>query len=352
MARFKTLLIFPPKLCLRQAPRIVSNDLGNGRLSNGETRRPGILLFAMLLMLAISIQGCSIRRFAVSKVGDALSQGGTTYESDEDLVLIGDALPFSLKLIESLLAEVPDHRGMLEAACKGFATYSYIYVQHEADLIADEDLDGARAIWERSRRLYLRASRYGFRALEETYPGLTAELATDPLQAVRVVEEEDLSLLYWNSVALGLAVSVSMDDASMLARLAEVDAMIARALEVDETWNNGALHEFQLTLSTARPGSPDYEKLAAHFERAQVLSNGSVASLYVTYAEAVAVPKQDVAQFRSLMARALSVDPDEHEEIRIANLVAQRRARWLLGRMEDLFLDVEQSARLQERSPR
>ncbi len=77
---------------------------------------------ALIMVLAAALPGCSIRRFAVNKVGDALSRGGTTYESDDDLELVGDALPFSLKLIESLLAESPRHRGMLETACKGFAT--------------------------------------------------------------------------------------------------------------------------------------------------------------------------------------------------------------------------------------
>ena len=34
--------------------------------------------------------------------------------------LVREAVPFSLKLIESLLAESPRHRGLLLAACKGF----------------------------------------------------------------------------------------------------------------------------------------------------------------------------------------------------------------------------------------
>lgn len=57
--------------------------------------------------------GCSIRRYAVSTIGDVLASGGSLYESDKALVLVGDALPFSLKLIESLLAESPHHRGLL-----------------------------------------------------------------------------------------------------------------------------------------------------------------------------------------------------------------------------------------------
>jgi predicted anti-sigma-YlaC factor YlaD len=302
----------------------------------------------MVMILLTAAPGCSIRRFAVNKVGDALSRGGTVYESDDDLELVGDALPFSLKLIESLLAESPRHRGMLETACKGFATYSYIYVQHEADRVADDGLERAREIRERSRRLYLRASRYGLRGLEDAYPGVVDQLKTEPSAAISVVQEKDLSLLYWNAVALGLAISLSKEDAAMLARLPEVEALLARALELDESWNEGALHEFQLTLASAKLGLPDWEALSAHFDRARTLSGGTRAGLYVSYAEAVAVPRQDVAQFRSLIERALAVDPDEREETRLANLVAQRRAQALLRRIDDLFLDTQAAEGLQK----
>ena len=78
----------------------------------------------LLALLAGTTLGCSIRRFAINKIGDAIASGGTTYDSDEDIQLVGDALPFGLKPIESLLAEVPRHKGLLLAACQRFTTYS------------------------------------------------------------------------------------------------------------------------------------------------------------------------------------------------------------------------------------
>jgi predicted anti-sigma-YlaC factor YlaD len=295
---------------------------------------------AVILIGLVAAPGCSIKRLAVNKVGDALSRGGSTYESDDDLDLVGDALPFSLKLVESLLAESPRHPGLLETACKGFTTYSYLYVQSEADRAADEDLDRARRLRERSRRLYLRAGRYGQRGLEVAHPGITERLRTEPARAVSIVREDHLSLLYWNAVALGLAIATSKNDAGMLARLPEVDAMLGRALELDESWNEGALHELWLALATARIGPPAYDVLAAHFDRALYLSRGTRAGLFVTYAEAVALPRQDAAHFRALLERALAIDPDAREETRLANLAAQRHARWLLDRVDDLFLDA------------
>ena len=297
-------------------------------------------VLCILLVVAIGA-GCSIRRFAVNKVGDALASGGTTYESDEDIELVGQALPFGLKLIESLLAESPRHRGLLLAACQGFTMYSYAYVQHDIDVVAEEDLDAASHVRMRARKLYLRARRYGLRGLEASYSGVSEGLGRDPAGALSTIKRKDVPLLYWNAAALGLAISVSRNDAEMLARLPEVEALLNRALQLDEDWNEGALHEFQVTLASARSGSPDYERIELHFQRALALSGGKRAGLHVAYAEAGAYPKQNRAEFESTLEQALSLDPDRHHEVRLANLVAQRRAKWLLEHVDELILDLE-----------
>ena len=54
--------------------------------------------------------------------------------------------------------------------------------------------------------------------------------------------KRDVPFLYWSAAALGLAASVSKDDA----------AMLDRAIELDPTWDNGALHAFAVTFEGAR----------------------------------------------------------------------------------------------------
>jgi len=53
----------------------------------------------------------------------------------------------------------------------------------------------------------------------------------------------------------------------------------------------------------------------------------------------VALQKQDKAQFQALLNQALAINPDAAPQSRLENLIAQRRARWLLGRADELFLD-------------
>ena len=109
-----------------------------------------------------------MKTYAINKVGDALAEGDSVYETDDDLVLVGDALPFGLKLTESLLAQSPNHRGLLLTAARGFVLYSYAYVDYAASVAAEEDLDQARELRARARRLYLRALQYAIRGLERS----------------------------------------------------------------------------------------------------------------------------------------------------------------------------------------
>ena len=71
------------------------------------------------------------------------------------------------------------------------------------------------------------------------------------------------------------------------------------------------------------------------------LANGNLASPLVSLAEAVCLQKQQRAEFESLLQRALAIDADEVPAYRLQNLVAQHRARWLLGRIDDLFLGAK-----------
>ena len=294
-----------------------------------------------LLLALVLASGCSIKKMAINKLGDALAGGGTTFASDDDPELVKAAVPFSLKLIESLLAESPRHRGLLLAACSGFTQYSFAFVNQEADEKADTDMAGADVLRARAKRLYLRARDYGIRGLELEHLDLLPSLRTYPKNAVQTATKRDVPLLFWTAAAWGAAISISKDDPALVSDQLIVEALIDRALELDESFDRGAIHGFLINYEMARQGAAGDAAARAqkHFDRALELSQGKLASPLVGLAESVAVEKQDKAGFQSLLKRALAVNPDAAPESRLQNLVAQRRARWLLGRVDELFLD-------------
>ncbi len=292
------------------------------------------------LLLCFLAAGCSIRKMAVNKLGNALAAGGTTFASDDDPELVKAAVPFSLKLMESLLAESPKHKGLLFATASGFTQYAFAFAQQDADEMEEKDLAAAIEIRARARRLYLRARNYGLRGLEVKHPGFSNGLHGHPGATVRVARANDVPLLYWTAISWAAAIGDAKDNPDLIGDLPIVEALIDRALELNESYDHGAIHSFLITYEMSRQGAegkPE-ERARKHFDRATELCGGQLAGPLVALAEAVAVRNQNATQFKELLNRALAINPDAKPEWRLVNLVMQRRARWLLSRIDELFL--------------
>jgi hypothetical protein len=151
----------------------------------------------VLIVLLLALQGCSVRQYAINRVADTLAEGGAAFASDDDPELIRFAAPFSLKLIESLLAEKPRHKGLLLAAARGFTQYAYAFVQQEAEALEERDVEAASALEARARRMYRRARDYGLRGLALT--------GGDPQAA-------DVPLLYWTAASWAALISLSKSE--------------------------------------------------------------------------------------------------------------------------------------------
>ena len=303
------------------------------------------LLFAG--SLAVGLAGCtSMNKLAVNKLGDALASGGTAFSSDSDPDLIRDAAPFSLKLMESLLAENPHHAKLLYAAASGFTQYSYAFVQQDADAMESRDISAAANLRLRARGLYLRGRDYGLRGLELAHPGITAALKDKPKSALRACQPDEVRLLYWTAVSWAAAIASAKDDPALIADLPIVEALIDRALDLNVAFDHGAIHSFLITYEMSRAGvsGDPVARSRQHFDRAMSLSDNAQAGPLLAYAEAVCVQQQDRARFQSLLQQALAIDVNARPEFRLVNLLMQRRARWLLGRIDELFLPVDSPA--------
>jgi predicted anti-sigma-YlaC factor YlaD len=296
---------------------------------------PAVALAAVLLL-----NGCSIRRVTMNRMADALSGGGTAYASDNDPELVRDALPFSLKLMEMVLAETPEHVGLLTSLSSAFTQFAYGFVQQESERIEEEDFERAQEVQDRARQLYLRARDYALRGLEVRHRGFTNAIQQDPAITVERATRQDVPLLYWAGASWGAAIALAKDDPELVSDLPRVEALLYRALELNESWNSGAIHALLITYEMSRTtgeGDPAV-RARRHFDRALELSSGRQAGPWVTYAESVCIPLEDRAGFEAALRKALEIDVNAYPESRLENVIMQRRARWLLGRMDALFL--------------
>ena len=297
-------------------------------------RRLGVFL------LAVTLPACSIKKMAVNSLGNALAEGGATYASDDDPDLVAGAIPFGLKTVEGLLEESPRHKGLLFAAASGFTQYAYAFVQQEADFVEARDLPGATHLRNRARKLYLRALDYGLRGLEVDLPGFRQRLRADPASALSQTRREHVRLLYWTAAAWGSAIGISKNDSELTADQDLAEALMRRALALDESWEYGSAHDFFIAYEGGRSSvGGSLAKARGHLDRALALSKGHRAWPLVSFAETVSVASQDRKEFEDMLRRALAVNPDEVKALRLTNLVAQRRARWLLGRADEMFIE-------------
>ncbi len=300
-----------------------------------------LLRAALLSALLVPLAGCG--GLASRMAARALASGGDAYGRDGDPELVRAAVPFGLKAMEGVLESQPEDERLLLALTSGFTQYGFAFVASDAD---SADLGGrlaeATALRARARHLFLRARDYGLRALDERRDGLGRRLrqVRDPAAALASARKEDVPYLYWTASAWVLAIVNGKGDMGLLAELPVPVAMMERAIALDEPWGEGALHEFFLsylaTRSAAEGGGP--ERVKAHLDRALALSMNKKLGPRVAHAEGALVQAQDRAAFTATLEEVLEADPGETPRHRLANVLAQRRARLLLDHVDDLFL--------------
>jgi len=299
--------------------------------------------------LLFFISGCSIQKALVHQAAGSLAGPQTTavFASDDDPELVGQALPFALKLQEVLLAQDPKNPDLLLSTGSAFVQYAYAYVQDRADAVEETNFTEAAYLRRRAVRLYRRALRYLLQGLEVRHPGFRQALEQDPTNAVQQLTKADMPWIYWSAVAWGALISLSKDDPMTLSELPQLDALVRRAEALDPDWGRGALQTFLIQYDMAQIQGSQKEavqKAWNHFRRAVLLSKGMDAAPFVTMAEAVAVQTQNVQLFETLLRQALAIDPDLYPQNRLMNLVMQRRARRLLQKEEELFLILPSNA--------
>jgi len=208
----------------------------------------------------------------------------------------------------------------------------------------ETDLARARALQGRAAGLYQRGRDHALAGLELAHPGLRARLRENPAAALAGVERAEAPLLFWAGAGWAGAISVSPGNPALTADLPLAGALANRALELDEAWGDGTIHEFFISFEGGRAGALGGSEPRAreHFRRAVELTGGRKASPYVSLAATVSVQRQDLAEFKALLAQALAVDVSAEPRWRLSNTLSQRKARWLLDHAADLFVEEEQ----------
>ena len=166
-------------------------------------------------------------------------------------------------------------------------------------------------------------------------------LRSDPQTTLSDYSRENIPELYWLSLSWAAAIVADKSDMNLLADLNLIDPIMRRCLELDESYERGALHEFMISYQGGRSAMQGGGTKSArdHYARAIQLSGDIRIGSKVSLAESVSIGEQNRAEFEQLLDQALAFDVDRHEQTRLTNLVAQKRARLLLSLTDNYFLE-------------
>ncbi|MEO1087815.1 MAG: TRAP transporter TatT component family protein, partial [Acidobacteriota bacterium] len=276
-----------------------------------------------------------------TKANALVSGDANVFATDDDPVLIGQALPFALKTLEALLDQDPENVELLLTTCSSYTQYTYAFVELEAERLRPVDFRESRRVRERAVKLYLRARDFCLRALDLVHPGASSGLLRDPGTTLAAFGEEDVPLLYWAAGSWGSAISNGRHRSELLIDLDVVRAVLKRALELDEDFGRGVLHDAMVALAAlpeAMGGS--YEDAQFHYRRAVELNGGLRVGSHLNWAWLVTVGRQDRRAFEAALDKALGVKlADADPADRLANAVNRTFAQFLLDQADELFLD-------------
>ena len=289
------------------------------------------IIAAIALAAALALSGCTVNTL----VANALTGEGssTVFTGDSDPQLVGDALPFAIKMYEALLDSTPNHQGLKLTTGSLFVMYANAFIQGPAEMLPQEEWQAREAAMMRAKQLYLRGVAILYDALEAKHKGFTqAAQAADYQRMLGKCKKDDVGLLYW-AVAGGLAAySIDVLDFDLSARIPEWSAMIQKAYQLDPDYGGSALDELLLLYYASLPEmmGGDKEKAKFHFQRVMEKTGGKSAGAYISYARAFFIPVQDYDSYKGYLEKALAIDPNEDVSTRLVTVISQRKARWLL----------------------
>jgi hypothetical protein len=298
------------------------------------------LFFIICTLLVFS---CSLSKLTTRKLTDSLAQSsGLAFTNDDDPELIADALPFTIKLYESLIEKDSTNAALYLATSKLLCLYSQYFIAAPLDTITDPVQK--KAIGKRAKKLFLRARDYALKSIDIQKAGSRKAYLTGDIDSmIASVSKSDSSALFWTSVAWFGAIGADKSDLSLAMGIKKPLMITRKLITMNPTFYQGMAHELMGIVTVNIPkslgGSPD--TAAYYFSKAIQLSDSSRASAFVMYATRVAAKTKNKDLYVSLLEKANNIPVDTYPQLRLQNSIYQQKARLLLKSVQDVFPEAE-----------
>lgn len=292
-------------------------------VARGRRPRVGPLRSGAVALACLAVSGCA------NLVGQVTSGLATDLSEaildSSDPAVVRDGAPAYLIMLDALLRRGADNADLLRAAASLNGAYSTAFVTDEArrQAFADKALD-----------LALRAA-----CVDIAWMCEVRTLPFEDLERrVAAMGIRDVPAAYALATAWAGWIEARSNDYGAVADLGRVRPIMARVLELDESYDNGGPHLYMGVFESVLPpsvgGRPEVAR--DHFERTIAIAGGKHLLARVFYAENYARQVFDRELHDRLLREVLETDI-RAPGLTLMNAIAQERARELLASADDYF---------------
>ena len=301
-------------------------------------------LLTILAVIAL-LSSCSVKKMAVNSMAKNMSgDAASVFMEDNDPVLVGEAFPVILKMMDMLAATAPDNSNIRSTAGSMYVMYASVWLQGKGAMLPYEEWETQKQLYDRAKKHYRRGYDYIMEALELKHKGFKAAFdSADYENAFAGFKKEDAADLYWGGAAVLAGVSTDVLDPDFAADRDGAVKMLFKALELDPDFGNGMLDDIMMQYYASMPEGMggSMEKALYHYKHGVELSGDNLVSIHVSYATAICTKKQSQEgydEFTAVLEEVLEKDVESVKENRLANIISQQKAAWLLENRDDYFL--------------
>ena len=215
--------------------------------------------------------------------------------------------------------------------------FTYAFMVEKADRIIESDYESGKDLYLKAVESFELAISHGKTSLQLRHPQLQNMM--DWITEDVTFTENDVPYLYWLGAAYGGAIGSSRGKAKWVIQLPIVGYLLEKALVIYPAWNFGAIHSALISYSMARTDllGNNVENAKIHYRQAMLFSSNQDAGAKVSFAENVLVSIQEKDKFVTLLNEVLAMDLEKNKELSLGNMIARKRALWLLSKTDELF---------------
>lgn len=282
---------------------------------------PSLFSAFCLFCLACGLSAC-----AGLITGTVIKPAIGNLQQQQDIDLVCEGAPAYLLMLDSMLVSSPENVDLLLTASQSYSAYT----------TALEECGGSE---DRINAMAAKAGAYGKKLLQSMLPLDGKGQHQDFDRQLKKLTAGDVPEVFWGTSGWLTWVLRQKGSPGAIADIVLIEKIMARVLELDETFQGGSVHLFYGAYHAAKPemlgGRPDLS--ARHFQSALAISKRRFLLVHTTYAATLARMTMDEQLHDGLLNEVLAFPLESAPEFGLSNRIAVNRAKRLLA--EKYFQD-------------